>query len=224
MAKLRAISSQEVERGIYIDFEGRMKDPPSMLGILTVNNGEFEFDQPVFEEALWPAARHTPKKTTGYAAREAQLAATVTELRQRATSEGRRMFAFSEHELNEITKALIDAEEIEWWKTNLINVRPYAVKWAKRVHPNFEFKKSANPMGGKYTLDQFLRLAGYEVPKMHGPSNSAQRIKYVRDQLIKKHGNWDAVTPGAKRKWTNGMLHNWHDCYGTYHLMRQVTA
>ena len=224
MAKLPAITPRQVESAMYIDFEGTMKDPPSMLGVLTVTDGEAEFDQPVIEETLWPAAGHTPNNTTGYAPRRADLTSVLTELRHRSTDEDRLIFAFSEHELGEILKELTSDEEIQWWKANLINVRPYAKEWAKKVHPNYTFKKSANPMGGKHTLDQFLQLAGYEVPKAHGPGNSAKRIRYVRDQLIKKHGNWDAVTPGAKRKWTNAMLHNWHDCYGTYQLMKQVTA
>ena len=224
MAKLPAITPQQVERAMYIDFEGTMKDPPSMLGVLTVTDGEVEFDQPVFEEALWPAARYAPPNTEGYATKPAELMVTLTELRDKATNERRQIFAFSEHELNEITKALSSDDEIEWWKTNLINVRPYAKRWAKQAHPNYTFKKSANPMGGKHTLDQFLQLAGYEVPKMHGPGNSAQRIKYVRNQLVKKNGNWSALTRVAKGKWTKAMRHNWHDCYGTYQLMKQVTA
>ena len=60
MAKLPAITPEQVERAMYIDFEGTMKDPTSMLGVLTVTDGEVEFDQPVFEEELWPAARYAP--------------------------------------------------------------------------------------------------------------------------------------------------------------------
>ena len=60
MAKKRypPVAVEEARRGIYIDFEGTMKDPASFLGVLVVNDsGATEFDQPVFEENLWPVVR-----------------------------------------------------------------------------------------------------------------------------------------------------------------------
>ena len=100
---------EEAKRAIYIDFEGTMKDPASFLGVLVVgDSGATEFDQPVFEEDLWPVVRHhKPKKTAGYAPREADFFETFVALRERAESESRKVFAYSEHEVNEISERIL---------------------------------------------------------------------------------------------------------------------
>ena len=54
---------QEAKRAIYINCEGTEVDEASFLGIFFVEDRGCEhFDQPVFEEALWPvgAGHFTP--------------------------------------------------------------------------------------------------------------------------------------------------------------------
>jgi len=46
----------EDQRAIYIDFEGREKDPPTFLGALCVEDGSQDFVQYVIDQVLWPAA------------------------------------------------------------------------------------------------------------------------------------------------------------------------
>ena len=216
---------EEAKRAIYIDFEGTMKDPASFLGVLVVgDSGATEFDQPVFDEDLWPVVRHhKPKKTAGYAPREADFFETFVALRERAESESRKVVAYSEHEVNEISERILLKREVQWWQENLLNARPYAKAWKKDQHPDAEFKKAKNkPMSGKYTLDQFFKLIRYEVDKSLGPGNSAQRIKYVRNMLNKHSGNYGALSSTAKGKWTKACLHNWHDCEGLRKLMIRV--
>lgn len=216
---------EEAKRAIYIDFEGTMKDPASFLGVLVVgDSGATEFDQPVFDEDLWPVVRHhKPKKTAGYAPREADFFETFVALRERAESESRKVFAYSEHEVNEISERILLKREVQWWQENLLNARPYAKAWKKGHHPDQEFKKAKNkPMSGKYTLDQFFKLIRYEVDKSLGAGNSAQRIKYVRNMLNKHSGNYGALSSTAKGKWTKACLHNWHDCEGLRKLMIKV--
>jgi hypothetical protein len=73
--KQLSVSVEEARRGIYIDFEGTMKDPASFLGVLVVGDGgATEFDQPVFEEDLWPVVRHhNPKKNPSDVARRREF-------------------------------------------------------------------------------------------------------------------------------------------------------
>ena len=216
------VTLEEVRRAIYIDFEGREKDPASFLGVLVVDDsGVTDFDQPVFEEDLWPVVRrHKPKKTVGYAPHVADFFDTFVALRERAESESRKVFAYSEHEVNEISKRILLKREVQWWQENLLNAHPYAKAWKKDHHADVEFKKDKNkPKSGKYTLDQFFQLIDYPVPSSLRSGNSAQRIKYVRDMLNKHGGNDGALTPTAKGKWMRACLHNWHDCEGMRKLM-----
>ena len=216
------VSVEEARRGIYIDFEGTMKDPASFLGVLVVGDGgATEFDQPVFEEDLWPVVRHhKPKKPAGYAPRAAEFFETFVALREQAESESRKVFAYSTREITEIKKRIQLRREVQWWEENLLNARPYAKAWKKDHHNDVEFKKNKNkPMSGKYTLDQFFKLIGYEVPSPLRSGNTGQRIRHVRDMLNKYGGNYGALTPTAKGKWTKVCLHNWHDCEGMRELM-----
>ena len=80
------ITYDQAKRGLYIDFEGTMKDPASFLGVFVVHDdGYEEFDQPVFERDLWPVVRsHKPdnKQTQGYAPREAYFFQTFCQIIQ----------------------------------------------------------------------------------------------------------------------------------------------
>ena len=224
MAKLTPIRLNDARTGIYIDFEGTMKDPPSMLGILhATDDGDLEFDQPVFETELWPAARYTPPKNEGYATRPANFVETIEQLRHTAMLENRKLFAFSSHEFSEIMEKVNDPSTVRWWEENLVNVLQYAKKWAKKRHPDYVFKKTSY-RSGKYSLDQFFDLIEYPVPTAFGPGNSAKRIRDVREALVKRDGDWSRLTRTQKAKWTKAMKHNWHDCEGTRQLMIKVAS
>ena len=221
---------EEAKRAIYIDFEGTEVDEASFLGIFFVGDSGCEhFDQPVFEKALWPAARHhKPAEPDGYAAREASFRDTFVELKERAESEGRKVFAYSTREIKEIVARLtqergIPERDIQWWRDNLVNGLPHAKTWKKANHDGVEFKKDkSKPKSGKYTLDQFQQLIDYPVPTVHGPGHTASRIRYVRDMLTKHSGDYYALQKGAKRKWTNVCRHNFHDCRSLRELMIRV--
>ena len=60
---------------------------------------------------------------------------------------------------------------------------------------------------------------GYEVDKAFGPGNSAQRIRTVRDQLIKRNGEYLNITAVATGKWTKARKHNYFDCDGLREVM-----
>ena len=223
MAKITSVTPDEARKGIYIDFEGTMTEPPSMLGILyATDDDQLVFDQPVFERELWPATSYTPTKSGGYEPRAARLDETIRQLQTQATRERRKLFAFTSHELEEITKDL-DATTTEWWNANLVNVLPHAKKWAKTHHPDYVFQKK-NYKFGKHSLDQFFGLIGYSVSDIHGPGKSAKRIRVVRNALVNKAGDMSKLTPRQRGHWTKAMRHNWHDCEGTRKLMIEAAT
>jgi len=47
-------------------------------------------------------------------------------------------------------------------------------------------------------------LVGYFVPKYLGVEQTGQRLRAVLDQLDRKRGVFDALTPVVKAKWTKG--------------------
>ena len=67
-----------------------------------------------------------------------------------------------------------------------------------------------------------MKLMGYPVPSSHGPENTGQGIRYVRQQLFKRGGDYQAWTSVAKAKWTNLLAHNRHDCSGLRHVFKEL--
>ena len=220
--RLRQISHQEAEVGIYIDFEGTATDPSSFVGVLYKRGDTLLWDQVVFEEALRPlVADYKSDKLRGVTQpRMGEFTKTFKDLRAIAEDDGRLLFAFSEREIDELRERL-PKEELDWWEANLLNVRKYAVKWKRKNHPDVVFER-VKFRGGKNSLDNFLKLIRFNVPSILGPGNSAQRIRYVRNMLNKWGGDPNKLTVVAKGKWTKALNHNWYDCIGTRELMIEI--
>ena len=208
------ICIEEALRGIYIDFEGTAVDPPSFLGAIWLHGDTQNFIQYVLEKTLWPAAR--AKAAWCQQARWDDL----KEIKELSEKEDRLIFAWSNHEANALQEY---SPEGDWFSSNVINAIPIAKKWKKEFHPDVEFKKDPKqPMLGKNRLDRYLKLIGYEVPASFGSGNSAGRIRYVRNMLNDRNGDYSKLTPVAKAKWTKALKHNWHDCDGMRELLIQI--
>ena len=133
--RLRQISHQEADFGIYIDFEGTATDPSSFVGILYKRDDKLLWEQVVFEQALRPVvANYKSHKLRGVTPpRMGEFTKTFKDLREIAEDDGRLLFAFSEREIDELRERL-PKEELDWWEANLLNARKYAVKWKRKNH------------------------------------------------------------------------------------------
>lgn len=90
----------------------------------------------------------------------------------------------------------------------------------RSFHAEVKFKKDPKfPERGRHRLDRYLALIGYSVPKAFGPGGSAKRIRYVRELLEKKDGDYSPLSLVAKGKWTKALERNWHDCEGLRELV-----
>jgi hypothetical protein len=206
------------QRAIYIDFESRMKDPESLLG----HACEGTWSVYIIEPELWSAASH------GHAKGQV-IAETVQEalraVRTRAEAEQRIIAAWSSREHEGISHTLeLSESERQWWADNLVDAKKYAKPMARQLNLTIRPRKSV--IGGgmnKHPLASYMEAVGYKVPAMHGPNNAAKRILYVRRQILAK-GSFDAITPTAKKKWANGLSHNYHDCIGLEFVMTRLAT
>lgn len=213
-----SLTNNDAHRGVFIDFEGTAIDPPSLLGIYVPETGHF--DQPVIEQALWPAASIPSQPTVGRVApRACTLTNALHDIKTQAISERRRCFAFSNHELDVIHEATAGDP---WWDDNVINVAPLAKRWKRTTYPNVTFVRDARR--GRHTLDQYLQLINYPVPPAFGPGNSAQRIRHVRRAALAASSDTVNFTRTQKAKWTKALQHNWFDCAGLHALTTAITA
>ena len=199
-----------------IDFEGTKADPPSLLGVLYVKDGEATqtFDQFVSEKALFPAGESSEVCTNQ------ELNTTLTNLSDLARSEDRMLVAWSSREVQAIREADLPSSVMDFLSENIVDARILARRWKRGFFPDVVFPYITGQ--GRHRLSEYMKLIGYPVPPAHGPGNTGRRIRYVRQQLLSKHGEYSALTRVAKGKWTNLLKHNWHDCGGLREILVRV--
>ena len=72
-------------------------------------------------------------------------------------------------------------------------------------------------------LIDHCKLAGISIPTNYGVGKTTERMRYVIERL-ERCGEYDLLTRGAKRKWTNVLAHNRFDCEGLQQLCRVMIS
>lgn len=211
-----AISESQLARGVLIDFEGTMTDPATFLGVLYGGEWEARILESVFYKV---PITHPLGKVSTWKPMDA-----LRQIMDLSISEERPLLAWSTRELDAILSLGSWTEtEKEWWKRNVINVLPPAKAWAKKnsvVIPTIP--GIHGPKENKWSLSGFRKATGYpEFSRQFDVGNTASRIRYVRNQLLAK-GEFELLTPVAKRKWSSVLTHNYHDCCGLAHVAKVV--
>jgi hypothetical protein len=208
---------EEINRAIYIDFEGTKKDPPSLLGWMCEEQWGFYVTEP----AMYPAAHHPHEKGKGTGA---SLEEACRSILVRAQTEKRVLFAWSIHELTTILSLECwSTSERKDWSSALNNALVVGRTWARRDRVKIPEIEGHNGRPNKWSLSGFRIATDYPtVHALHEPGFTASRLRYVRHQLEKRNGDFSRLTPVAKGKWTKVLTHNFHDCAGMAHVMRKV--
>lgn len=189
-------TQEEVERAIYIDFEGFMEKVPSFIG----EQVEDEFRQVVFDDALRLAAEAKELNVVPF---QEYMQALI----QRAQTEARLIAAYSEHEQN-VIKEYADLDI----SARYLDARKLAKHWKKRCHIDEKVG-----MG----LKDFLVFIGYERPSCLGEQKSTKRLDAVASMLATK-GSYDELTTTVKGQWTKVLQHNRIDVQGMRALVLQA--
>lgn len=202
------------DQSVYIDFEGTADHEPTLLGILWPESPRLpRFQQIVFEDSFFTLAESS-RCPAG------SLEAAITDLVRTAEEHDLQIVAWSTHELDVVQKwapgltARFDARHSD--------AKRFAKKWLSRERPGF--KPPLISGRGRHTLDFYLKELGYAVPTSHGPNLTGKRIRQLRDELARKNFEAARLTSTSKRKWTNLLKHNYHDCAGMRHVMKTIQA
>jgi len=212
----RRFDAGDARRAIYIDFEGTAVDPPSLLGVLV----DDEFVQYVFEPILEPAARAKSTERGGTCVFTTALD-TLRSVRRRAEAEDRPVVAWSDRERNAIVELVNNADDRAFWERTIVNAIPAARRWKNRHHRDLVFPRGPQGRSGRNVLARYVDLVGHRVPRLHGPGDTAARIRFVRAALAKR-GTFEALTTVQRNKWANLLQHNRHDCMGLRAVVEQV--
>ena len=200
---------------IFIDFEGNQDKPPTFLGVLERGVDGETFHQYILEElfaGLAPSERHPQL-------RAASLTDVLGDIDMRH-GKNSPVYAWSSREQIAINELLALTELSTQWVDRIIDAKQLAKRWARTTFPDHQFKKTE--FRGRHTLDQYLDLIEYNVPTVHGAGKTGDRLRFIRETLIKGQP-FESWSPGKKKHWTNLLAHNRHDCFGMMAIIDRIT-
>jgi hypothetical protein len=197
------LTAQEAKNAIYIDYEGNMKLPPTLLGWYVDGEYKASILEPLFETC------ENRYKAKGIRSEEhVQLA---LRLIQQAEDEKRIIVSWSEHDYLLMCKVLTpsDAERLKLVYRNAIRT---AKPW---------YKKKYGPLPEKASLDFFEDLLGFHVPERFGLGLVGKSLLLIRGQ-IKEGRSYAELTNAARDGWTKVVRHNKLDLEGMAFVLREI--
>ena len=201
-AKLTAL---EAKNAIYIDYEGNIKLPPTLLGWYVDGEYKASILEPLFETCK---NRYKAKGILGED--HAQLA---LKLIHQAENEGRLIVSWSEQDYLHMCKVLkpSDAERLKVVYRNAIRT---AKPW---------YKQKYGPLPEKASLDFFEDLLGFHVPERFGLGLVGNSLRLIRDQ-IKEGRGYAELTNAARDGWTTVVRHNKLDLEGMAYVLQKIST
>lgn len=166
------------ERAIYVDFKGLRDAAPVVVGMVC----EDAFEQVVTDPAFGDAALARDVRVNNF---DDEIEAMVARCRR----EARMVVGFSRQP---VEAAMRFSSHGPAFDQCFEDARDLAQLW---------HEKSGRPGTSGWTLADFLADLGYPLPRALGPKHTGSRLRYVR-QALQRHGGFDAISGGAKAKWT----------------------
>jgi len=197
------LTSEEVKKAIYIDYEGNIKLPPTLLGWYVDGHYMASILEPLFE-----TCENRYKAKGVYVEDHTQLA---LRLIQQAEDEGRLIVSWSEHDYLLMCKVLMpsDAERLKLFYRNAIRT---AKPW---------YRQKYGPLPEKASLNFFEDLLGFYVPDRFGLGLVGEALRLIRGQ-IKEGRDYANLSKAAKNGWTNLVRHNKLDLEGMVFVLNEM--
>ena len=199
-AKLTAL---DAKNAIYIDYEGNIKLPPTLLGWYVDGEYKASILEPLFNTC---ANRY---KAKGIQVEDhSQLA---LKLIQQAEEEGRLIVSWSEHDYLLMCKVLkpSDGERLKVIYRNAIRTaRPW-------------YRQKYGPLPEKARLKFFEDLLDFHVPERFGLGLVGKSLTLIRGQISKGRG-YAELTNAARDGWTTVVRHNKLDLEGMAIVLKEM--
>jgi hypothetical protein len=198
------LTAQEAKNAIYIDYEGNMKLPPTLLGWYVDGEYKASILEPLFE-----TCKNRYKAKGIHVEDHAQLA---LKLIQQAEDEGRLIVSWSEHDYLLMYKVLrpSDGERLKVIYRNAIRTaRPW-------------YKQKYGTLLGKASLEFFEDLLGFHVPERFGLGLVGKSLILIRGQIAEGRG-YAKLTNAARDGWTTVVRHNKLDLEGMAFVLQKIS-
>ena len=198
------LTAQEAMDAIYIDYEGNMKMPPTLLGWYI--DGEYMAS---IIEPLFATCENRYKAKGVYLEDHKELA---LRLIQQSEDEGRLIVSWSEHDyllMSEVLKPK-DFDRLKLVYRNAIRTaRPW-------------YRQKYGPLPEKASLDFFEDLVGFYVPDRFGLGLVGKALGLIRSQ-IQDGRSYADLTNAARDGWTTVVRHNKLDLEGMAYVLEAIT-
>jgi len=199
------LTAQDAMNAIYIDYEGNMKLPPTLLGWYVDGEYMASIIEPLFE-----TCENRYKAKDIYVEDHTKLA---LRLIQQAEDEGRLIVSWSEHDYLLMSKVL-KPKDFDRLKCVYRNAIRTARPW---------YRQKYGPLPEKASLDFFEDLVGFYVPDRFGLGLVGKALGLIRSQ-IQDGRSYGDLTNAAKDGWTTVVRHNKLDLQGMSHVLEAITA
>jgi hypothetical protein len=197
------LTAEEVKKAIYIDYEGNIKLPPTLLGWYVDGKYMASILEPLFE-----TCENRYKAKGVYVEDHKQLA---LRLIQQAEDEGRLIVSWSEHDYLLMCKVLMpsNAERLKLVYRNAIRTaRPW-------------YRQKYGPLPEKASLNFFEDLLGFYVPDRFGLGLVGESLRLIRVQ-IEEGRSYADFSKAAKNGWTSVVRHNKLDLEGMEFVLQEM--
>jgi hypothetical protein len=198
------LTAGEVKKAIFIDYEGNIKLPPTLIGWYVDGVYKASILEPFFE-----TCENRYKAKGIFIEDHAQLA---LRLIQQAEDENRLIVSWSEHDYLQMSKVL-KPKDFDRLKLVYRNAIRTARPWYRQKH---------GPLPEKASLDFFEDLLDFHVPERFGLGLVGKSLLLIRGQ-IKEGRDYAELTNAARDGWTTVVRHNKLDLEGMAFVLRRMT-
>lgn len=199
------LSQQEVRRAIYLDYEGNIGKPPSLLGWRVDGNLFATIVEPLFATC---ERRYRASHVVLMDHQEV-----ISGLVERAIRENRCIVTWSMHDFREMQNVVLGSQAsllAKVYRNALFTVRPW-------------YRNTYGRRADVASLSYFSGLFDLQVPERFGAGVVGSSLGQIRSQL-KDGRRYGELTPKAKTGWVSVVRHNEYDLINMEKVLRKIVV
>lgn len=209
MNRKQNVSLDEAYRGIFIDFEGNIDRPPSILGVLI----EDDIRHFIVENALSSFSKLSNPR---YQVTVASLDEALLKIVLTCETENRGLYGYSIHDLSIVEHFATNTHTIDWFRASYVNAKKPIDRYISH-----RIRKGEMDALEDKTLATRMPLVGIKYEPGCGSGIVGPGLSRLRNQVTKRDSVND-IPKGAKSHWWRILSHNSSDLMATKKLL--VTA
>lgn len=199
------LSLVQLQRAIFLDYEGNKDKPPTFLGWRVDGETFGAIVEPLFDLC---EKRYHAKYVVALVHVEL-----VSELVQRAVDEKRHIVTWSQHDLR-CMKKVIEPAQLSRLEDVYRNALATARPWYRK-----QFGETAEVA----SLSHFCELLDLSIPQRFGSGVVGKTLGLIRTQLNEGRG-YSELTPSARKGWISVLRHNEYDLLCMEKVMTHIVA